>query len=101
MSCKPLYAYFLLLAGRQDEAEAILEEVENQAKEEFVPSIYLAQLNSAFGRNDEAFAYFDLAIEERDRAMFELAPNFAIVTRELVSDPRWPELVKKVGFSPD
>jgi hypothetical protein len=28
-----------------------------------------------------------------------MAPNSAIVTRELVSDPRWPELVKRVGFS--
>ncbi len=99
LPAKPNYAYSLILAGRQDEAEAILEDLEKQAEEGYVAPYYLGVLYAAFGRNDEAFAAFDRAIEERDWLMFWLFPKNDPNIRGLVSDPRWPELVKKVGFS--
>ena len=101
LAAKPNYAYSLILSGRHEEAAAILQEVEEQAEEGYVASYYLGVLYAAFGRNDEAFAAFDRAIEERDWLMFWIFPRNDPNIRGLTSDPRWPELVKKIGFSQD
>ena len=95
----PHYAFSLIMAGRRDEARAILEDLENQAEEGYVAPFYLGELYAAFGRNDEAFAAFDRAIEERDWLMFWIFPKNDPNIRGLTSDPRWPDLVKRVGFS--
>jgi len=98
LAVKPLYVYALILAGRKEEAKAIQEEIEKQAEEDYVSPFYLGQLYAAFGRNDEAFAAFDRAVEERDWLMFWISPELTPITRGLVSDPRWPELLRKIGL---
>ena len=100
-SVKPVYAYSLLLSGRQEEATAILQELEKQDKEGYLQPFYLGLIYAVFGRNDEAFAAFDRAIEERDWLMFWISPPLTPTTRGLVSDPRWPGLLKRTGLPVD
>ncbi|MEN8008380.1 MAG: hypothetical protein ABFS42_15330, partial [Candidatus Krumholzibacteriota bacterium] len=101
LAVKPVYAYSLLLSGRQEEAAAILDTLETMAEEDYLQPFYLGLIYAAFGRNDEAFAAFDRAIEERDWLMFWISPPLTPTTRGLVSDPRWPELLGRIGLPVD
>ncbi len=101
LAVKPAYAYSLILAGRLEEATAILEELEKKDKEGYLAPYYLGLMYAAFGRTDEAFAAFDRAYEERDWLMFWISSHLDPITRELASDPRWPELLQRIGLPPD
>ena len=96
---KPDLACALILADRREEAEAILEDLKKQAKEEYVSSYYLGKMYAGFGRVDEAFKAFDRALEERDWRLFGIRDPFSTF-RELESDPRWSDLVKRIGLPP-
>ncbi len=96
-SVKPVYAYALILAGRKEEANAVLQELEKQDREGYLPQFYLGQIYAVFGRNDEAFAAYERSIEERDWLMFWIAPKLTPCTRGTGQDPRWPALLAKTG----
>ena len=100
MVVKPDLACALILADRQGEAEAILEELEKQGEEGYVPSYYLGKVYAGFGRVDEAFEAFDRALEERDWYLFGLRGHFSFF-HELETDPRWSDLVRRVGLPPE
>jgi TolB-like protein/tetratricopeptide (TPR) repeat protein len=84
------------MAGRKPEAENILNRVQQVSKQQFVsPTIY-GVLYSALGEKDQAFLWLNRAFDSHDPALeyLKVDPTFD----PLRGDPRFTELVKKMGF---
>jgi tetratricopeptide (TPR) repeat protein len=54
------------LSGRRDEAETLLQELQERATSEYVLPIYFAVLYTSLGNKDEAFRWLEKAYQERN-----------------------------------
>jgi serine/threonine protein kinase/Flp pilus assembly protein TadD len=68
----------------------------NQRKTGNASAFDIAVLYAELGNTDQAFAWLDTAYRERDFELIDLKTNF--VLDPLHSDPRFAELVKKIGL---
>jgi TolB-like protein/cytochrome c-type biogenesis protein CcmH/NrfG len=105
------YGYAQALAGNADEAHSTLKKLERlreirslptpsvgagPANLPFIPSLYLAAIHVGLGETDDAFRDLDLAYRERvDRLVYL---NVDPMADPLRSDPRFAQLMAKVGF---
>jgi DNA-binding winged helix-turn-helix (wHTH) protein len=78
----------LALAGHKTEALAILGELENLRQTEYVDAYYLALLQDALGRRDEAMFELERALDENSCVLFMMDV-----------DPRMHSLRGAAGFS--
>jgi serine/threonine protein kinase len=69
---------------------------QRKAKTEFVSAYQIAQLYADSGDKDRAFEWLNTAYQEHDPNLIGLRTDFAIDS--LRSDPRYAELVRKVGL---
>ena len=67
------------------------------ARGEYVPAAELAQVCIRSGEKEQAFAWLAKAVQERNRLAWELKIN--PLFDPLRSDPRFEELMRKIGFS--
>jgi len=81
----------LVDAGRLDEAQAILHELEARPADAW----HLAQLQWKLGNEDYAFGLLDRAVQERNTAIFTLARSPGL--ESLVRHPRWVALLHRHG----
>lgn len=86
----------LAAAGRRDEAEAILAELEARRNTEYVSAGDIALLHSYLGRIDDAFAWLDVAIEERSAWLAYLDTD--PIWDRLRPDPRFDAALRRIGF---
>jgi Tfp pilus assembly protein PilF len=86
----------LVKVGKRSEAYGILDDLLKRAKRAYVSPALLAVLYLALGENDQGFERLDRAYRERDSRLLEIKvlPEFDGVR----SDPRFKELLKKVGL---
>jgi hypothetical protein len=63
----------------------------------YVSPYEIATLHASLGDEDNAFKWLDAAFEDRDIGLMRLKTDFLL--DRLRSDPRFPELVRKVGLS--
>jgi len=105
------YGYAQGLAGHTDEAHSTLKKLEHlrgirslptpsvgggPTNLPFIPSLYLAAIHVGLGETDDAFRDLDLAYRERvDRLVYL---NVDPMADPLRSDPRFAQLMAKVGF---
>ena len=90
------YGHTQALAGNAAEARAALQKLQQQAATRFVPKLYPAAIHVGLGEKDEAFRLLDLAYQERvDRLVYL---NVDPMADPLRSDPRFAQLMAKVGF---
>jgi adenylate cyclase len=84
-------------AGKRDEAQKILEELEEKARREYVPPYALAMGHMAVGDLDDTFAWLDRMFEERTPWLIFMNehPRYD----GLRGDRRWHELMRKIGFT--
>jgi DNA-binding winged helix-turn-helix (wHTH) protein/Tfp pilus assembly protein PilF len=84
------------VAGRSDQAQDTLLELRRLAGKKFVTSYGVALVHAGLGQRDSAFAWLDKALHERSHWLvwLRLDPRW----KELRSDPRFAELVSRVGF---
>jgi TolB-like protein/class 3 adenylate cyclase/Flp pilus assembly protein TadD len=84
-------------AGRKDQAQKILEEFEENARREYVSPYALAMAHMAVGDLDGTFAWLDKMYEERTPWLIfmNVHPRYD----GLRGDPRWHELMRKIGFT--
>ena len=84
------------LAGRQVQAEEILEQFVERSASEWVPPMYVALMYNGLGQTDAAFEWLRRAVEARDPGVVYLAvkPGF----ENLHEDPRFVELLREVGL---
>jgi TolB-like protein/Tfp pilus assembly protein PilF len=85
-----------LNAGKRDEAQRILDDLLERSKRAYVAPTRLAGIYFALGEDDEGFRWLDRSYQERDSTLLEIKvdPGFD----EVRSDPRFKELLKKVGL---
>ena len=90
-------AYAYALAGKQSEATEILGQLQQAAKTSFVSAHSFALIFVGLGRNDEAFAWFDKAYDERSSTLpfVKVSPRFD----SLHGDPRFQKLLERVGLT--
>ncbi|HEV1994259.1 MAG TPA: tetratricopeptide repeat protein, partial [Candidatus Acidoferrum sp.] len=90
------YGHAQALAGNAVEARAALQKLQQLAATRFVPNLYPAAIHVGLGETDEAFRLLELAYQERiDRLVYLNVDPMADPIR---SDPRFAQLMAKVGF---
>ena len=85
------------LAGNKERGRELLGELQNRAKHEYVSSLYPALIFAGLGDRDEAFSGLEKACQERTPDLIGL--NAAIYD-PLRSDPRFQDLMRRVGLIP-
>jgi TolB-like protein/Flp pilus assembly protein TadD len=83
-------------AGKHAEAQAILEQLEEKSRREYVIPVALAMAHMAVGDLDGTFTWLDRMYEERSPVLIWL--NVQPRYDRLRGDPRFQELLRKVGF---
>jgi serine/threonine-protein kinase len=86
-----LLAHAYAVSGRREEALKAVAQLERRARDEPVPPDYLALVYVGLGEIDRAFEWLDRALEQR---YLKVDPAFA----PLHSDPRYGELLAKIGL---
>jgi serine/threonine-protein kinase len=81
-------------AGRTQEAKALLEELQERSRGEYVAPHHLAFIHIPLGDADQAFACLEQAVSERNCLMWWLR-EYPIFD-PLRSDPRFPGLLAKI-----
>ncbi len=86
----------LAFAGRQDEAPAVLRELERYSPEKYVSPVPIAVTLAALGDHKAAFARLDDGVRLRcPRAIWcKVDPRFDV----LPPDPRYAEFLSRVGL---
>lgn len=84
------------VSGRTDDAQIILTELERLAGQKFVTSYGVALVHAGLGQNNAAFTWLNKAFDERSHWLvwLRLDPRW----NGLRSDPRFSELVRRMGF---
>jgi eukaryotic-like serine/threonine-protein kinase len=85
--------------GRQIEARKILDQLVQESQRRYVSAPSLAAVYVAFGDKDQAFRWLERAFEEHSGILQWIAflPEF----RPLRPDPRFPQLLRRIGVSYD
>ena len=85
--------------GRQSEARKILDQLVQESQKRYVSAPSIAAVYVAFGDKDEAFRWLERAFEEHSGILQWIAflPEF----RPLRPDPRFPQLLRRIGVARD
>ena len=92
--------YVYQVAGRKDDAEQTLEELEKMAQREYVSNVELAMANAAAGRNGKALDFLEKAAAEKSSQLRInlLEPHFG----PLRGHPRFQDLLRRASVvAPD
>jgi DNA-binding winged helix-turn-helix (wHTH) protein/Flp pilus assembly protein TadD len=87
---RALHGACLAKAGRRDESEAILEQLERLREIEYVDAYGLAVLRDALGQHDRAFAELERAVNENCAGLFAIDVDPKV--DRFRSDPRFAAL---------
>ncbi len=90
------YAY--AVSGRRREALGVLNELKVRSQQSYVSPYFIALIYAGLGDNDRTLDWLEKAYQERHPylAFLKLEPVF----RNLRSDPRFQELLRRVGLPP-
>jgi tetratricopeptide (TPR) repeat protein len=84
-------------AGKREEAERVLEALNERSKHQYVPSYWIAMIHVGLGDKDEAFSWLERAIQERSSwlAWAKVEPRFD----SLRSDARFNSLLLRMRLT--
>jgi TolB-like protein/Tfp pilus assembly protein PilF len=84
--------------GRTDDARKILSELIDKSRRQYVSGETIALICAALGDSEEALRWLKVACDERSANFYTFAcfPDY----RPLHSDPRFAELVRRIGVDP-
>jgi len=85
------------IAGRKKHAVAILERLEEQRKQRYIPAIYLGILCAGLRDYDRAFKWLERAFEERADGLVLL--NADPMVDGMRKEPRFQSFVERLGLS--
>ena len=88
------YAY--ARAGKSAEARKVLYELKEQSKQRYVSWSDFAGIYAGLGEKDQAFAFLQKAYEQRDYGLLYM--KVAPFLDPLLSDPRFTDLLRRVGL---
>ncbi len=86
------------LAGRKREAREVLAKLQALSRSRYIPPYHTALIYAGLGETDEAFAWLEKAYRERFwmMAFLQVDPRLDA----LRSDPRFTDLLRRMGFPP-
>ncbi len=88
----------LAIAGKQDEARALLNCLHEMATQAYVPPTSFAWIHLGLGEINSAFEWLDRAVDERDQLMMPIK-SYAFFD-PLRADPRFAALLRKMNLEP-
>ena len=90
-------SYSLAVSGGKAEAVELLHKLEEISKSRYVPALYFALIYMGLGDNDQAFHWIERGFEEHSGYLlyFKVDPK----VDRLRSDPRFKEILRKIGFN--
>jgi tetratricopeptide (TPR) repeat protein len=82
--------------GQQARAREVLTTLTERSRKAYVPSYYFVLVHAGLGEQDRAFEWLERAYQERSTVLsyLRLDPRLA----PLRSDPRYADLVRRLGF---
>ncbi len=84
-------------SGRKDQARMTLYKLKELSARSYVPAINMAIVHASLGENDQAFSWLERDYEDRGPSM--LLINVWPMMDPLRSDPRFADLVQRVGLT--
>jgi tetratricopeptide (TPR) repeat protein len=84
-------------SGRKDRAEAALRQLQSLSSTRYVSPFNMAIVNAGLGNRDKAFEWLERSYRERAAGIVELQVSLPL--DPLRSDPRFQDLIRRVGFS--
>jgi serine/threonine protein kinase/TolB-like protein/Tfp pilus assembly protein PilF len=98
---RALLARLDVLSGRgTDTTEKLLSELLVQSESQYVSPFIVAELYAVLGQNDQAFAWLDTAYEQREPYLLRLYVEPKWNRYGIHSDPRFAELLRRMGLPP-
>ncbi len=84
--------------GRRDDARRILNQLIEKSRQQYVAADSIAAVYATLGEKDEALRWLDRAFEEHSGGFYSylFRPEF----RPLRSDPRFADLLQRIGVDP-
>ena len=92
--------YVHAMAGNTVEAGKILHELRELFKRRYFSPHWIALVHTGLGERDEALRWLEKA-QERPHALFGTAPNVDPIWDPLRSDPRFQDLLRRMGLPAD
>jgi len=86
------------IAGKLDDAYRTLDQLFVMEQGQYVSPFSIARVYSGLGENDKAFEWFEKALEDRSGWLANL--NVEPGLDPIRSDPRFQDLVRRVGLPP-
>jgi TolB-like protein/DNA-binding winged helix-turn-helix (wHTH) protein/tetratricopeptide (TPR) repeat protein len=83
-------------SGKRQDAEQILQEITKLCQKQYVPKIFIAYIETALGRNDQALKTLDDAYLEHDVNLISLRVNQFLAP--LRSEERFQNLTRRIGL---
>jgi len=88
--------YAFALSGKGKEAADIVSQLQRSSEDAYLPSYYIAIVDSGLGKKDEAFAWLERAYRNRSSELPQAKTEPMFLT--LREDPRFHELLKRIGL---
>ncbi len=85
------------VAGRKDEAQKVLNELNELSKQRYVSPYMMAAIYTALAEHDRAFECLERAYESRSEGMYWLKVDPTLV--KLHADSRFADLMRRVGLA--
>ena len=86
------------IAGRRDEALAVLKELEGRYKKRESLAQYVAEVYAGLGDQDQAFAWLEKGFQEKSGLL-----DFVVMEASfdpIRGDPRYANMLRRMGLSP-
>ncbi|MGH9838290.1 MAG: TPR end-of-group domain-containing protein [Blastocatellia bacterium] len=88
--------YIHAICGNKAEARRVLDELRKQSKHRYVSPYHLARIYAGLGEKDSAFAWLEQACQARSHYLVWIKTD--LLLDHLRPDPRFRELIQRVGF---
>ena len=90
--------YALAISGRRDEAQKMLDQLLEYAGQHYVSSYGIAEIYLGLGNREQALVWLEKAFAEREDSLLALStePKWD----GLRSDPRFADLLRRIGLAP-
>jgi len=83
-------------AGRRQEAQKVLDQLNEISKEKYVPALHRALIHAGLVEKDKAFDWLEKAYEEHYIIAIKVHPSYD----SLRSDPRFADLLRRMNLKP-
>ena len=90
--------YVYAVSGRREAAQKVLDELEESANKDYVPSCYRAIVYAGLDQKEQAFEWLEKAYQEHDLNLIPLAVDPTLDS--LREDPRFTRLLQLTGLIP-